>query len=416
MRHSYKESDASLRERFVFSNAYSVQHFGFTLVELLVVISIIGILVALALPAVQGSREAARNTDCMNRLRQLGLATQNYLAAQKCFPSGGWGFRWVGDPNCGFGYKQPGGWAFELLPFVEEKAIYSMAKGLSGKAKGEAIARMEAMPAATFTCPSRRPPTIVPGPIGGLPIGTESNLNADDAIVVEMGQCRSDYVGNGGCFDSDFTNPKPPVTTGPCGKAFEAVTTATGPIHDAATLSVDPKQQFYGSEPGQGDCGKRGFTLDMPGVIFAMSQVAPAKITDGLSNTYLIGEKFLEPRYYSGNNSDKNNESDNGSMYQGHDYDTLRWAGSTTDPTRLKWDLNPDFTPQHDRDIPRDSKGKPKWPNDVDYMKNNFGSAHGTTCNFVMCDGSVHSISYNIDAQTHWKLANRKDGLKVTVP
>lgn len=103
-------------------------------------------------------------------------------------------------------------------------------------------------------------------------------------------------------------------------------------------------------------------------------------------------------------------------MYQGHDYDVLRWAGNTTDPKKLQWDLNPDFTPQHDRDMLNDKSGKPKWPHEVNYMHNNFGSAHPTVCNFVMCDGSVHSISFEIDAQVHWKLSNPKDGQQVAVP
>ncbi|TWT47285.1 DUF1559 domain-containing protein [Botrimarina hoheduenensis] len=61
---------------------------GFTLVELLVVVAIIGVLVALLLPAVQAARESARRTQCVNRLRQIALATQNYLAAQRVFPPG----------------------------------------------------------------------------------------------------------------------------------------------------------------------------------------------------------------------------------------------------------------------------------------------------------------------------------------
>lgn len=91
---------------------------GFTLVELLVVIAIIGILVALLLPAVQAAREAARRTQCINNLKQAGIALHNYHDINKFFPAGN-----VTVGNC-CGTKSNSNWCISILPFIEQADLF----------------------------------------------------------------------------------------------------------------------------------------------------------------------------------------------------------------------------------------------------------------------------------------------------
>ncbi len=100
---------------------------AFTLVELLVVIAIIGILIALLLPAVQAAREAARRSQCVNNVKQVGLALHNFVSAHGSFPHGTYNL--IDDYNNGTpppynGYNERRCWMHDILPFLEEPALY----------------------------------------------------------------------------------------------------------------------------------------------------------------------------------------------------------------------------------------------------------------------------------------------------
>ena len=90
------------------------------------VIAIIGILVALLLPAIQAAREAARRSQCTNNLKQLALGCIEHHDTFKTLPSGGWSWHWTGDPDMGFGREQPGSWLYHILPFIEEDDLHQL--------------------------------------------------------------------------------------------------------------------------------------------------------------------------------------------------------------------------------------------------------------------------------------------------
>lgn len=149
------------------------QQAAFTLVELLVVIAIIAMLVTLLLPAVQSAREAARNLQCKNTLKQMSLAGLNYESAMGHFPGDGWGWRWVGDPDRGSVDEQPGSWLYRILPFTEAKEIWSMASdnqpGEITDKQLEGSARAIGTHLPWFNCPSRKDERLTPLSVSNWP-------------------------------------------------------------------------------------------------------------------------------------------------------------------------------------------------------------------------------------------------------
>ncbi len=253
---------------------------GFTLVELLVVITIIGMLMALLLPAVNNTREAARRVTCKNNLYQMGRGARQHVTTLGHFPSSGWGYKWTGDPDMGFGKQQPGGWIYNLLPYIEHSGIHSIGEGMDPTAKKQALAEQKAAVIPLFHCPSRRKAKGYPA--------VEGSYNADQPATLN----KTDYAANGG------TN------------------------------------RILGAGPGSGcintypNCGFRDVSGTMNGVSGERSEVADSHIKDGQTHTIFAGEKYLAvDRYETGNDG-----ADNNSMFQGNDWDVNRWTHPSFDP------------------------------------------------------------------------------------
>jgi len=213
---------------------------GFTLIELLVVIAVIGVLVALLLPAVQAAREAARRVQCVNNLKQMGSALHSYQGVHNVFPLGGYGGG-LGSPalweNPSIAARRLSSWGTAVLPYMEQGPLYNAINQDRWYLHPENTTA-GATAISTYLCPSN--PT--------------SNLfkpNGDNAKFPPVGFGRNDYAGNYG----------------------------------ERALRCYPARNCQNSYAEQGDSSGRGVIMP-PGTAVITVQA----IVDGTTHTIILGE------------------------------------------------------------------------------------------------------------------------------
>lgn len=354
---------------------------GFTLVELLVVIAIIGVLVALLLPAVQAARESARRTQCVNNLKNVGLGWILHEEANKFYPSAGWGHRWWGDADRGFGKSQPGSWMYSILPYIEQQALFKLNSDgqpdvVTAQQKEGNKQTAQAL-LSVFNCPSRRPLALVPTfPQNLAGSGLAYNAPGFDEVPFMN---RSDYGANGGDKRGLFTGPGAAPSA-----AFKGL-----------VLKLPAHQNIVDKATG---------------LLYEASEVRLRSVTDGTSNTYMVGEKYLNPDFYAGGDDSGRDISDDHTMFAGDDFDTVCWSRDIfITPINEPPDDSVPPVPALEALFPQpDTPGLP--------LVASFGSAHPGVWNVVMCDGSVHTLSYDIDPLIHRWLSNRQDGQVTEAP
>lgn len=345
---------------------------AFTLVELLAVIAIIGVLIGLLLPAVQSARESSRRTSCANNLKQLALACLEYDESQGHFPTGGWQWHHAADPDRGLGQKQPGGWSYQILPFIEHNPTFMM--GADGQLNRTAAAQIlgdrdrTAVPVLQFACSTRRGPGTLPvrsdlvpflGNANGSAVRMTESTGLDYAGSAGSNSPANTFGANSGA-DYDYFTTMKPRSTG------ETMTDAQW-----ACQTMNPPRPH-----------------DPNGVIFPCSRVTAAQLRDGASLTILLGEYSRAPDDWS-----------NAMPYV--------YRGGAQSATLAGLAAPSDFVPGVNY-VPN-SNGQPKF----NYTP--FGSSHTSVCNFAFCDGSVRSINYGIAGPLFGSLLNRKDKNPLTL-
>jgi prepilin-type N-terminal cleavage/methylation domain-containing protein len=349
----------------------TIRRRGFTLVELLVVIAIIGVLIALLLPAVQAAREAARLKQCTNNLKQMGLGFTNHESAHEFLPSSGWGWHWQPDPDAGYGKKQPGGWAYNILPYMELQNMRSIGKGFTGTAAQKTqrpdLLPLVGTPIPLFSCPSRRP-----GLAFAMARNTFLGFNLRACMVPTCTVARSDYAANGGNVLGTEEEGPGSYAAAEAGYAFR---------YDSSARGYNPSNGA------------------LNGVTHQRSEIRLAQITDGTSNTAMVGEKYIMPEYYF------NGEAldDDQNIFASHDRDTVRFTAAgavdVSGTPRLPVPVGLQRLPR--QDTPGVASNDFYW----------FGSNHISGFNMVLCDGSVQFLSYSIDPEAWRLLGGRDDGI-----
>ena len=270
---------------------------GFTLIELLVVIAIIAVLIALLLPAVQAAREAARRLQCVNNLKQLGLAFHQYHDVHNVFPPGGYGgslASMAAAESPFLAAKRIVSWGTAILPYMEQAPLYnSFNQGLWYLQDANITASGTTL--ATFLCPSN-------------PASSLFKPNGDN---INLGMfARNDYAGNYG----------------------------------ERGLRCYPSANCQNSYAEVGDTSGRGVILFGGGPM-----VSVRDITDGTTSSVVLGEA---PEALHGLWSGHKNVLDQSAPINSRNGKTSRWQSCIVTPTsarlgKLGCDFGQEFHSYH---------------------------------------------------------------------
>jgi len=350
------------------------RHRAFTLVELLVVIAIIGVLVALLLPAVQAAREAARRSQCLNNLKQIGLTTQNYMSANNKLP---------------YGVVNTEGamWSLYLAPYMEQQSLRNLVHINKFTMTGDDV--------ITLTDPNNYNYSHT-GPYDSATIATTNpfskNLIACETPV-SVYQCPSAGFNPSGQYDVS-TDSYHVMKRQPCsyiGNASGLVTRQMG--------AGEPSHIYHRN------------MKKLDGVLYGLSQIGFKHIEDGTSNTLLVGEAF-------------------------HDWDKVESVGTRPESglgnRQDHWYFGSDDVDTSDGNDPSEGLGSTGVPMNLQKpgvdpctspgsaacqeLQLSFGSTHPGGMNAVKCDGSVEFIAEGIDPAPWSELGTRASQTNLPKP
>ena len=330
------------------------QRRGFTLIELLVVIAIIAVLIALLLPAVQAAREAARRSQCVNNLKQVGLAMHNYQSSNNCLPFGMKGCCW-------------GTWQEAVLPFVEQQSMYNAWNSVGNNSTG-----------TTVDTPFR---------YGGVANSTVTTAKISAYL------CPSD--GTNASF-STITAGGAPVSFHNYAVNYGNIVQQQGSLVGTAFvpyfLDNGVQYNFLGAPFGDVGSPNADITTGTANAGTSFTKVDFANIIDGLSNTMMTGEILV------GISGPKNDLRGMGWWAYGSGFTGYRTPNtSTPDTTRNTAYCNYPGTPNPPCTVRTDL-----------LVLTATRSRHPGGVNIGFCDGSVKFIKNTVNPVTYSALSTTR--------